>query len=152
MKKVIILENFLLKMNKNHFKFKIPFDTGSYDSETYAYLESKSVEERDPIFILNGLVDFAKLGKKYLDKKEFDKYIASSLLGTDDIYFPYFLDYEKGKLDPYFAKKEVYDQRKEELIDILRECQKIYYEQLYKHVNKTWLDLFEEMRKRKLNE
>ena len=139
-------------MNKNHFKFKIPFDTGSYDSETYSYLESKSVEERDPIFILNGLVDFAKLGKKYLDKKEFDKYIASSLLGTDDIYFPYFLDYEKGKLDPYFAKKEVYDQRKEELIDILRECQKIYYEQLYKHVNKTWLDLFEEMRKRKLNE
>ena len=139
-------------MNKNHFKFKIPFDTGSYDSETYAYLESKSVEERDPIFILNGLVDFAKLGKKYLDKKEFDKYIASSLLGTDDIDFPYFLDYEKGKLDPYFAKKEVYDQRKEELIDILRECQKIYYEQLYKHVNKTWLDLFEEMRKRKLNE
>ena len=139
-------------MNKNHFKFKIPFDTGSYDSETYAYLESKSVEERDPIFILNGLVDFAKLGKKYLDKKEFDKYIASSLLGTDDIYFPYFLDYEKGKLDPYFAKKEVYDQRKEELIDILRECQKIYYEQLYKHVNKTWLTLFEEMRERKLNE
>ncbi len=139
-------------MNKNHFKFKIPFDTGPYDSETYAYLESKSVEERDPIFILNGLVDFAKLGKKYLDKKEFDKYIASSLLGTDDIYFPYFLDYEKGKLDPYFAKKEVYDQRKEELIDILRECQKIYYEQLYKHVNKTWLTLFEEMRERKLNE
>ena len=108
-------------MNKNHFKFKIPFDTGSYDSETYAYLESKSVEERDPIFILNGLVDFAKLGKKYLNKKDFDKFIASPLAGTDNVYFPYFLDYERGKLDPYFAKKEVYEQRKEELIDILRD-------------------------------
>ena len=139
-------------MSKNHFKFKMPFDTGSYDPETYAYLESKSIEEKNPIFILNGLVDFAKLGKKYFNKKEFDKFIASPLAGTDTMYFPYFLNYEKGKLDPYFTKKEVYEQKKEELIDILRDCQKIYYEQLYKHVNKTWLDLFEEMRKRKLNE
>ena len=139
-------------MSKNQFKFKIPFDTGPYDSETYAILESKSVEETDPIFILNGLVDFAKLGKKYLNKKEFDKFIASPLAGTDNVYFPYFLDYERGKLDPYFAKKEVYEQRKEELIDILRECQRIYYEQLYKHVKKTWGELFEEMRKRKLDE
>ena len=78
-------------MSKNQFKFKIPFDTEPFDSETYAYLESKSIEEKNPIFILNGLVDFAKLGKKYFNKKEFDKFVASPLAGTDNVYFPYFL-------------------------------------------------------------
>ena len=39
-------------MSKNQFKFKIPFDTEPFDSETYAYLESKSIEEKNPIFIV----------------------------------------------------------------------------------------------------